>query len=69
MSLFKRYLPHRLILVMKLTTFILAITLMQVSAASYAQRITLLERNTPISEILTKIQQQSGYDVFYKNKH
>ena len=41
---------------------------MQVSATGFAQRISIEERNTAISVILMKIQQQSGYDIFYKNK-
>lgn len=65
---YKRLLPYKFILIMKLSIFIIIIACIQVSAASYAQRITLNEKNTPISILLAKIQQQSGYDLFYKNK-
>lgn len=40
---------------------------MQVSATGYAQRISLTEKNATISSVLSKIQAQSGYDLFYKN--
>lgn len=53
---------------MKLTVFIILIAFMQVSATVNAQKISLTERNTAISQILNKIMEQSGYDIFYKNK-
>lgn len=53
---------------MRLTTVILLASLMQVSAATFGQRITLDRQNTPLSVILTEIRKQSGYDIFYDNK-
>lgn len=53
---------------MKLTIFITMIAFMQVSATVNAQKISLKENNTAISQILNKIMQQSGYDIFYKKK-
>ena len=47
---------------MRLTTVILIASLLQVSASSLAQRISLSEKNTPIREIFDKIRAQSGYD-------
>lgn len=38
---------------------------MQVSASSFAQRITLSERNASLQQILKKIKAQSGFDVIY----
>lgn len=52
---------------MKLTVFIILGAFLQVSATVNAQRISLSEKNTSTTLILTKIQQQSGYDIFYKN--
>ncbi|WP_255373570.1 SusC/RagA family TonB-linked outer membrane protein [Chitinophaga sp. CF118] len=50
---------------MKLTTIILLITFMQVSAAGYAQKITLSESNAGLKQLFIKIQQQSNYDFVY----
>lgn len=62
-----RLLPCKLLLAMKLTIFIILGAFLQVSATVNAQRITLSEKNTSTTVILNKIQQQSGYDIFYKN--
>ncbi|WP_158275265.1 SusC/RagA family TonB-linked outer membrane protein [Pedobacter sp. HMWF019] len=53
---------------MKITTFIIFLSFLQVAAAVNAQRINLSEKNTPVTVILNKIQQQSGFDIFYRKK-
>src|SRR3546814_4199330 len=55
----------KVLLVMKLTVFLTIITLTQVSATVYSQRITLEASNTQLETILEKIKAQSGYDLFY----
>jgi len=50
---------------MRLTALIIIATLMQVSGASFAQRITINKNNTPLEEVLKEIHQQSGYDFFF----
>ncbi|SET59048.1 SusC/RagA family TonB-linked outer membrane protein [Hymenobacter actinosclerus] len=40
----------------------------QVQAASFAQTITLAERNQPLTEVLRKIEQQSGYALLYNTQ-
>ncbi|WP_276088241.1 SusC/RagA family TonB-linked outer membrane protein [Pedobacter sp. JY14-1] len=60
--------PKQLILIMKLTTFILMIALAQVSAKGFGQKITLNETNAPIEKLLQAIKQQSGYVFFYDAK-
>lgn len=47
---------------MRLTTIIIISTLMQVSAKSIAQRISLSEKNAPLVKLFDKIRVQSGYD-------
>ncbi|MFD2872004.1 SusC/RagA family TonB-linked outer membrane protein [Mucilaginibacter ximonensis] len=47
--------------VMKLTTFLLVIALVQASAAGFAQKISLNERDAPLEKVLGAIKQQSGY--------
>lgn len=49
---------------MKLTTFLILISIMQVSATSFAQKISLSEKNTPIAKVFKKITAQSGYAFF-----
>ncbi len=53
---------RQLLLVMRMTTIILMAAIMQVSAASFAQQITLSEKNVALDKIFIKISQQSGYD-------
>lgn len=45
-----------------LTVIIITISLLQVNAGSFAQKITLNENNTSFETIINKIQAQSGYD-------
>ncbi len=47
---------------MRLTTVILILSIMQVSATTFAQKISLSEKQTPLSKVFKKISQQSGYD-------
>lgn len=62
----RRIVPLKLILVMKITTLILFACFIQVSAKVNAQ-ISISDRNVPITSVLAKIQQQSGYNLFYEN--
>lgn len=50
---------------MRLTTVILIASLMQVSAATFGQRITLNKTNAPLSAVLKEIRKQSGFDFYY----
>jgi len=54
------------LLVMKLTTFLLLIALVQASARGYSQKITLHEKATPLANVLQSIKSQTGY-VFISN--
>ncbi|WP_316794220.1 SusC/RagA family TonB-linked outer membrane protein [Pedobacter frigoris] len=53
---------------MKLTTLLLLVTIMQVSATGYAQRLTLKQKNISIARVFEEIEKQTGYDVFYLAK-
>ncbi len=59
---------HKILLVMRLTTVILIASLLQVSASTFGQRITLSEKNAPLEKVLKKIRRQSGYDFFFDRK-
>ncbi|WP_316794270.1 SusC/RagA family TonB-linked outer membrane protein [Pedobacter frigoris] len=53
---------------MRLTTVILIATLMQVSASTFGQRVTLKENETPLKQVLQKVRTQTGYDFLYDTK-
>ncbi|TCC96549.1 SusC/RagA family TonB-linked outer membrane protein [Pedobacter hiemivivus] len=55
----------KLLLIMRLTTVLLLLVIMQVSANSLAQKITLSEKNTPLESVFKKISKQSGYDFLF----
>ncbi|WP_316839456.1 SusC/RagA family TonB-linked outer membrane protein [Pedobacter gandavensis] len=52
---------------MRLTTLMLIAAILQVSASSFAQRITLSEKNTPLFTVFEKISAQSGYDFMFSS--
>ena len=56
---------YQLLLIMRLTTVILLVSIMQVSATGFAQKITLAEKNASLKQLFTKIQAQSKYDFVY----
>lgn len=56
------YRPSQILRIMKLTIIIMTTFLLQVSAAGFAQKITLNEKNASLEHIVTEIRKQSGYD-------
>lgn len=56
------------ILVMKLTTILLIITLLHTSAKSFSQQINLHEISAPLEKIVSAISQQSGYEFIYTDQ-
>lgn len=62
----KAWLPPKLLLIMKLTSILLFLALMQASAKGYSQ-ISLKEKNAPLERILESIKKQTGYVFFYDN--
>lgn len=55
----------KIILVMKMTSFLLLVLLMQVSAAGLAQKINLNEKNVSLKSVIEKVRLQSGYNFLY----
>lgn len=55
----------KMLLVMKLTTFFLFVTVLQVSANSFSQKIDLNEKNVAIEKVFSLIKQQTGYTFAY----
>lgn len=56
------------LLIMKLTLVMLAVTFMQVSAATYAQRVSLNVKKASIRDVFDLIQEQTKYDFLYQSK-
>ncbi|MCD0490401.1 TonB-dependent receptor [Pedobacter sp. MC2016-14] len=54
---------RKLLLIMKLTAILLITTLLHVSAASFGQRITLVQDRVSLDQVLREIRIQTGYDV------
>ncbi|MBE9598035.1 SusC/RagA family TonB-linked outer membrane protein [Pedobacter sp. MC2016-24] len=65
--MYKIYL-HKLMVIMRLTTVILIATFVQVSAATFGQRVTLHEQQSSIEQVLKKIRIQTGYDFLFERK-
>ncbi|SHF38153.1 TonB-dependent receptor [Pedobacter caeni] len=57
---------NKIVLTMKLTTFLIFALFFQVSADTLAQKnVTIIEKNAPLEKILEKISEQSGFDIIY----
>lgn len=61
-----RRMPHKIMLVMKLTAVLLFVAALHVSAKSFSQQVTLSSKNAGLASILREIEQQTGYQFFYK---
>lgn len=55
----------QIVLTMKLTILLLFTVILQVSASTYAQQVSLSEKNTPLEEVFYKIRAQTGYDFLF----
>ncbi|HEY6901546.1 MAG TPA: SusC/RagA family TonB-linked outer membrane protein [Puia sp.] len=53
---------------MRITAALILITCLQVSARSFAQKVTLSEQNAPLKKIFRAIKQQTGYVFFYNSQ-
>jgi TonB-linked SusC/RagA family outer membrane protein len=56
---------NKILLVMKLIIILLTTLIFQVSASSFAQKITLNKKNARLNSIIKDIRTQSGYDFIY----
>src|SRR5579859_4910963 len=56
---------YKPLLVMKLTLLLLTATFVQVSAATFAQKVTLKVKNASIRQVFEKIQAETNYDFLY----
>lgn len=56
----------KILLIMKLTTVLLFAIIMQASATSFAQRITLTGKDIPLKKVFKEITRQTGYGILYQ---
>ncbi len=61
-------LPYKILLIMKFVIIILFASLMQVSAASFAQRLTYAKKNVTLEQVFQEIEKQTGYQVLYSDQ-
>ncbi len=54
------------VLIMKMTIFLLTVSIFTASAGTWAQHVTLSVKNTPIETVFKSIKDQTGYLFFYK---
>jgi len=59
---------RKLLLVMRLTAVIILFALMQLSASTRAQKVSIVEKNASLESVLKEIRKQSGYDIIYDLK-
>lgn len=57
---------HKFLLIMRLTTVLLIATMLQVSASTFAQKITINKKNATLDDVMNDIRNQSGYDFIYR---
>jgi TonB-linked SusC/RagA family outer membrane protein len=58
---------HKIWLIMRLTTVLFIATLMQVSAAGFGQKITIVKQHIALSEVFKEIRKQTGYNVLWQS--
>lgn len=63
---FRRYVPSKLFLTMKLTIILISVMCIQASATSFAQRINFSGNEIALKKVFSTIEKQSGYIFFYK---
>lgn len=62
----KGILSKQTVMRINLTCILLLMTLMQVSASGFAQRLTLSRKNITLEQLFREIKAQSGYDFLYE---
>lgn len=58
----------RILLVMKVTVFLLFALILQASASTFAQKITLSQNDISLKEVFHEIRKQTGYNISYSNQ-
>ncbi|MDR6785707.1 TonB-linked SusC/RagA family outer membrane protein [Pedobacter africanus] len=61
-------LPPKILLIMKVIIVIMTTFLLQVSAASFGQKVTIVKNNIALSEVFKEIRKQTGYNVLWQQE-
>lgn len=61
----ERHLLFRMLLIMKLTSVLLLIVALQISAKTFSQRVSIQGKNLSIENIFLRIKKQTGYNFVY----
>lgn len=56
---------NKFLLVMKLTTVLLIVTLVQVSAAGFTQKINYVQKNATLKQVFDQVYKQTGYSILW----
>lgn len=59
---------YKIQLIMKLTLMLLMVAIFQVSASTYAQKVTIKVKGATLKEVFEQIQKQTNYDFLYNAK-
>jgi TonB-linked SusC/RagA family outer membrane protein len=60
-----RWLPRKILMIMKLIIVMMTTCLLQVSAAGFAQKLTYSKKGATLEQIFSEIRKQTGYFVVY----
>ncbi|WP_127131216.1 SusC/RagA family TonB-linked outer membrane protein [Pseudoflavitalea rhizosphaerae] len=58
----------KILLVMKLTTLLLTVTMLHAAAAGTGQTVSINAANMPLKKLFTEVKRQTGYTVFGRNE-
>ncbi|WP_439697879.1 TonB-dependent receptor [Mucilaginibacter sp. AW1-7] len=58
----------KFLLIMKMTSFMLMLAFMQVSAAVFSQKITYVNKDATLKQVFKQINKQTGYNIFWSPK-
>jgi TonB-linked SusC/RagA family outer membrane protein len=56
---------HKILLIMKLTIFLLVSFILEANAGAYAQKVTLFEKKSSINQVFEEISNQTGFDFLF----
>ena len=59
----------KFLLIMKITSFILTLAFMEVSAAVFSQKITYVNKDATLKQVFKQINKQTGYNIFWSPKN
>src|SRR5690606_31859148 len=67
-SFLKSLVCPKLLFIMKLTWILLMVSILQVSASTFAQKITIKKSNVSLENVLKEIQLKTGISIFYADE-